>query len=184
MKTVPFGPVTIVRPPGWPCDQTSALKPVGSFSLSTGILSSAVAIGGSGCGASGELAMLAGMPCFQIGGGAGCLRDRRPCGNQQSEKRGAPSCRVGSDRSLFMRFLPLRKSVAGSEWPPAPMAASSRQCSIRAVRAQWGITPADRYASHLPVGVVRLLADGGERRDHIVRGRQMAHRIGRARHRR
>ncbi len=50
MKIVPLSPLTMVRAPGWPCDQTSALKPFGSLSLSTGSLSSAVTVGGVGCG--------------------------------------------------------------------------------------------------------------------------------------
>src|SRR5215210_2449480 len=50
MNTVPFGPITMVRAPGWPCDQTSALKPAGNFNLSTGSLSAAVTVGGVGCG--------------------------------------------------------------------------------------------------------------------------------------
>ena len=51
MNIVPLGPITMVRPPGWPDDQTSALKPGGSFTLSTGIFSRAVTVGGVGCGA-------------------------------------------------------------------------------------------------------------------------------------
>ena len=30
---VPLSPITMVRPPGWPLDQTSALKPDGSLIL-------------------------------------------------------------------------------------------------------------------------------------------------------
>ena len=50
MNIVPLSPITMVRAPGWPCDQTSALKPAGSLILSIGSLSGAVAIGGVGCG--------------------------------------------------------------------------------------------------------------------------------------
>src|SRR5262245_3418419 len=50
MNMVPLGPITMVRAPGWPVDQISALKPAGRFSLSTGSLSAAAAIGGVGCG--------------------------------------------------------------------------------------------------------------------------------------
>src|SRR5712671_3171924 len=50
MNMVPLSPMTIVRAPGWPDDQTSALKPAGSLILSSGSLSTAVAIGGVGCG--------------------------------------------------------------------------------------------------------------------------------------
>src|SRR5712672_1464465 len=50
MNMVPLSPMTIVRAPGWPDDQTSALKPDGSLILSSGSLSTAVAIGGVGCG--------------------------------------------------------------------------------------------------------------------------------------
>src|SRR4029453_6354454 len=50
MNIVPLGPNTMVRAPGWPCDQTSALKPAGSLSLSTGSFSSAVTVGGVACG--------------------------------------------------------------------------------------------------------------------------------------
>ncbi len=45
-----LGPMTMVRAAGWPCDQTSALKPAGSLILSTGILSAAVTVGGVACG--------------------------------------------------------------------------------------------------------------------------------------
>src|SRR5437764_10475671 len=50
MKIVPFGPITMVRPPGWPLDQISALKPAGSLILSSGIFSIGVTVGGTGCG--------------------------------------------------------------------------------------------------------------------------------------
>src|SRR4029077_19631364 len=50
MNKVPLSPITMVRPPGWPLDQISALKPDGSLILSTGILSAEGAIGGVGCG--------------------------------------------------------------------------------------------------------------------------------------
>src|ERR1700720_3049975 len=50
MNMVPLSPIIMVRPPGWPDDQTSALKPAGSLSLSSGILSTGVAIGETGCG--------------------------------------------------------------------------------------------------------------------------------------
>src|SRR5262245_39522402 len=48
MNMVPLSPITMVRAPGWPLDQTSALKPGGSLILSTGSLSTAVATGGTG----------------------------------------------------------------------------------------------------------------------------------------
>src|SRR5215468_8976491 len=50
MNTVPLAPRTIVRAPGWPCDHTSALSPSGSLILSSGSLSSGVAVGGVGYG--------------------------------------------------------------------------------------------------------------------------------------
>src|SRR5262249_49813585 len=50
MNMVPLSPITMVRPPGWPDDQISALKPAGSLILSTGILSAGVASGATGCG--------------------------------------------------------------------------------------------------------------------------------------
>src|SRR3954447_26825764 len=50
MNIVPLSPITMVRAPGWPLDQTSALKPDGSLILSIGSLSAAGAIGGTGCG--------------------------------------------------------------------------------------------------------------------------------------
>src|SRR5262245_20379176 len=59
MNMVPLGPITMVRPPGWPDDQISALKPGGSFNLSTGIFSIAVTVGGVGCGASPVSCLLA-----------------------------------------------------------------------------------------------------------------------------
>src|ERR1043165_4150770 len=48
MNMVPLSPITMVRAPGWPLDQTSALKPFGSLILSSGSLSTAVATGGTG----------------------------------------------------------------------------------------------------------------------------------------
>src|SRR6185369_15652065 len=50
MNIVPLSPITMVRPPGWPLDQSSALKPDGSLILSSGSLSADGAIGGVGCG--------------------------------------------------------------------------------------------------------------------------------------
>src|SRR5215467_8244675 len=50
MNIVPLVPITMVRAPGCPLDQTSALKPDGSLILSSGSLSTAVASGGNGCG--------------------------------------------------------------------------------------------------------------------------------------
>src|SRR5215831_13344035 len=51
MNMVPLSPITMVRPPAWPDDQTSTLKPAGTLILSSGSLSAAAAIGGVGCGA-------------------------------------------------------------------------------------------------------------------------------------
>src|SRR5262249_25154103 len=50
MNMVPLSPITMVRPPGCPDDQISALKPAGSLILSSGILSTGVASGETGCG--------------------------------------------------------------------------------------------------------------------------------------
>src|SRR5215468_5898827 len=50
MNIVPLVPITMVRAPGCPLDQTSTLKPGGSLILSSGSLSTAVASGGNGCG--------------------------------------------------------------------------------------------------------------------------------------
>src|SRR5437764_13707388 len=50
MNIVPLSPITMVRPPAWPLDQSSALKPDGSLILSSGSLSADGAIGGVGCG--------------------------------------------------------------------------------------------------------------------------------------
>src|SRR6185503_1211697 len=50
MNMVPLSPSTMVRAPGWPLDQTSALKPAGSLILSTGSLSAGVTVGGVACG--------------------------------------------------------------------------------------------------------------------------------------
>src|SRR6476619_5736111 len=50
MNIVPLSPITMVRPPACPLDQSSALKPDGSLILSIGSLSADGAIGGVGCG--------------------------------------------------------------------------------------------------------------------------------------
>src|SRR5882672_6971282 len=50
MNMVPLSPITMVRPPGWPLDHTSALKPDGNLILSSGSLSTPIAIGDTGCG--------------------------------------------------------------------------------------------------------------------------------------
>src|SRR5437763_12253823 len=50
MHIVPLSPITMVRPPAWPLDQSSTLKPDGSLILSSGSLSAEGAIGGVGCG--------------------------------------------------------------------------------------------------------------------------------------
>src|SRR4051812_49071919 len=52
MNMVPLSPITMLRAPGWPLDQTSALKPAGSLILSSGSLSTGVTVGGVGCGES------------------------------------------------------------------------------------------------------------------------------------
>src|SRR5665213_2756751 len=50
MNMVPLSPMTMVRAPGWPLDQTSILKPDGSLILSSGSLASGVTVGDTGCG--------------------------------------------------------------------------------------------------------------------------------------
>src|SRR5882724_10992550 len=50
MNIVPLSPITMVRAPAWPLDQSSTLKPDGSLILSSGSLSAEGAIGGVGCG--------------------------------------------------------------------------------------------------------------------------------------
>src|SRR5436190_11631426 len=50
MDIVPLSPITMVRPPAWPLDQSSTLKPDGSLILSSGSLSADGEIGGVGCG--------------------------------------------------------------------------------------------------------------------------------------
>src|SRR4029079_17418560 len=50
MNIVPLSPITMVRAPGWPLDQSSALKPDGSLILLIGSWSAEGAIGGVECG--------------------------------------------------------------------------------------------------------------------------------------
>src|ERR1051326_8951057 len=50
MNIVPLSTITMVRPPAWPLDQSSTLKPDGSLILSSGSLSADGAIGGVGMG--------------------------------------------------------------------------------------------------------------------------------------
>lgn len=60
----------MARTPGVPVDQISILKPGGNLSLFRGMSAAGVTVSLPGKGASVELAMSAGMPCFQAGGGA------------------------------------------------------------------------------------------------------------------
>ena len=63
-KSVPLSPQAITRALLSPCAQSETLKPGGTLILSTGISPAAFGAGGWGIGASGEVAMLAGCPCF------------------------------------------------------------------------------------------------------------------------
>jgi hypothetical protein len=54
-----------------PVAKISALKPAGSFILSSGISGASVTVIFPASGASFESAIDVGMPCFQAGGGAG-----------------------------------------------------------------------------------------------------------------
>ena len=56
--------------PGVPVDQISTLKPGGSLILFSGMSAAGVTVSLPARGANVELAISAGMPCFQAGGGA------------------------------------------------------------------------------------------------------------------
>jgi hypothetical protein len=71
--TVPELPRAIIRTPGMPLAHSSTLKPRGTFSLSRGISETGVTVILPACGASGDAALMSGMPCFQAGTFAGRL---------------------------------------------------------------------------------------------------------------
>src|ERR1700675_2817036 len=79
MNIVPLVPITMVRPPGCPDDQTSALKPGGSLILSSGSLSTGVTVGGVGCGLRLSVCLLAAGFDLSIGLNPG--GDCAPAGN-------------------------------------------------------------------------------------------------------
>src|SRR6266851_2042351 len=68
-KSVPLSPQVMARALLIPLAHTETLKPGGTLILSMGISPGAFGAGGWGMGASIESAMLAGWPCFQVGGG-------------------------------------------------------------------------------------------------------------------
>src|SRR5438128_1752178 len=65
------------------------LKPLGSFSLAFGSLSSAVAIGSAGTGASFTAASPSGRPCCHDGGGVGA------CAAEPGPAPGCAACGIG-----------------------------------------------------------------------------------------
>ena len=67
---VPLSPQVMTRALLIPWAQSETLNPAGTLSLSTRISPGALGAGGCATGASGESAIVAGWPCFQVGGGA------------------------------------------------------------------------------------------------------------------
>ena len=88
MNMVPLSPITMVRAPGWPLDQTSALKPDGSLILSSGSLSTDGAIGGVGCGLRLLSCLLLSTLVLSIGLKPGLGRERPGGGDQKCKASG------------------------------------------------------------------------------------------------
>src|SRR5262245_14157438 len=103
MKIVPFGPCTMVRAPGCPLDQTSALKPGGSLILSTGSLSAAAGVGGVGCGL--RLVSWFCEPGFDL---SSELKPGGVCAIADAANRLAtvPASKARTTEFLVIRFLP------------------------------------------------------------------------------
>src|SRR5215468_4964350 len=100
-NSVPLSPQVMARALLIPEAQSSALKPGGTLILSTGMSAAALGAGGWGMGARVESAMLAGCPCFQVGGAAAC------CAHARTEPRATTVRATASDVSVMrrMRFL-------------------------------------------------------------------------------
>src|SRR6476661_5897188 len=107
MNIVPLSPITMVRPPAWPLDQSSALKPDGSLILSSGTLSADGAIGGVGCGLRLPSCLLAAgfdlsiglKPGWALIGPAAAIRNAKPAAaikprryDVESDMRYLPRC--------------------------------------------------------------------------------------------
>ena len=78
---MPCEPQAIARAFGIPSAHTLIVNPGGSLTWSIWIWLAGVGAGGRGTGASGELAMSAGWPCFHAGGrllGGSQLSEREP----------------------------------------------------------------------------------------------------------
>src|SRR5262245_49015075 len=74
-NSVPLSPQVMTRALLMPDAHSETLKPGGTLILSMGISLAALGAGGWAIGASVESARLAGWPCFQGGGAAGCWAD-------------------------------------------------------------------------------------------------------------
>src|SRR5262245_1495475 len=109
MNSVPLVPITIVRAPGWPLDQTSALKPAGSFTLSSGTLSSAVTIGGVGCGLGLRSWLLASgfdlSMALKPGGAAGAAGAAGGCCAAADQTANGPTIVAASNTVRSVRFV-------------------------------------------------------------------------------
>ena len=76
-NSVPLSPQAIARALLSPWAHRDTLKPRGTLILSTRISPGALGAGGWAMGASGELAISAGCPCFQAGGAWAKAEDPR-----------------------------------------------------------------------------------------------------------
>ena len=78
----------MARLPGTLSAQTSTLNPGGNLILLIGTSAALVAVSYPGNGANVEVAMFAGMPCFQAGAGAAgawAWADRKPIDNETAK---------------------------------------------------------------------------------------------------
>src|SRR6185369_13385170 len=116
--------VVMARAPTTPVAQISALKPLGSFSLSIGISLAGVSVFLPGFGASFESFRFSGWPCFQIGGGAGLSRASAACTDNASTLAAASVNAV-----FFMVSLPCEAKEI-TPFAALPQRHFLRQCSV------------------------------------------------------
>src|SRR5882757_8659648 len=176
MNIVPLSPITMVRAPGWPLDQSSTLKPDGSLILSSGSLSAEGAIGGVGCGlrlpswllAAGLDLSIGLKPGWAASGPAAAIRNAKlPAAikprryDVESDMNASPWC--GSSHP----FRPGSRPGIATGWSSLARVSDKSPPTRK------------RLASHAPVDVGRVLLHRRKLGDTGMVRRQMAHRIGR-----
>src|SRR5580765_4330600 len=132
MNMVPLSPITMVRAPGCPLDQTSALKPAGSLILSIGSLSAEGAIGGVGCGLRLLSCLLSAGLVLSIGLKPGCAAPG-PAAANRNARLPATSNPRRYDVEIDMQSSLVRKPFSPSQRTGLPYPGVSDKAPLRAI---------------------------------------------------